>query len=204
MGAVWLPMLVAFAVVRVPFTIVDATPFLQAIVIAMEIKRMHWECAVELVPRMLMVMASVMMVTRASAKRMNAGCAMDRARFMIAAVSPFRMAFAIAMAHQMQTTMAFVMTSMTASAHRMSSVYATARVRPMRMETGSVTTMEGTTVMVSTMPAVCAEVRGPFTTVVAKTSLPGSVIARAICRTVKAIVRRSWKTRMVTASMTRC
>ena len=47
----------------------------------------------------------------------------------------------------------------------------------MRMETGSVTTMEGTTVMVSTMPAVCAEVRGPFTTVVVKTSLPGSVIA---------------------------
>ena len=73
MGAVWLPMLVAFAVVRVPFTIVDATPFLQAIAIAMEIKRMHWECAVELVPRTLMVMASVMMVTRASAKRMNAG-----------------------------------------------------------------------------------------------------------------------------------
>jgi len=45
--------------------IVGAIRFLQVIVIAMETKQMLWVCAVERVLRMLMEMASVMMVTPA-------------------------------------------------------------------------------------------------------------------------------------------
>ena len=45
--------------------IVGAIRFLQGIVIAMETKQMLWVCAVERVLRMLMEMASVMMVTPA-------------------------------------------------------------------------------------------------------------------------------------------
>ena len=142
MGAVWLPMLVAFAVVRVPFTIVDATPFLQAIAIMNEIKRMHWgvrrTCSADADGDGIcddgdscIGKADEYGVCNGPGAIYDCGCI------------PIPDGFAIAMAHRMQTTMAFVMTSMTASVHRMPSVYATARVRPMRMETGSVTTMEG-------------------------------------------------------------
>ena len=51
--------------VQGPSMIVGAIRFLQVIVIAMETKQMLWVCAVERVLRMLMEMASVMMVTPA-------------------------------------------------------------------------------------------------------------------------------------------